>query len=553
MPDCCSVLPLLFSLIPLATTSTSTTSRRYDSNYNLIKCNIIETHVHAKNRGTSATPSKIKDVRKFLGFTGYYRRSVKGYVSIAKPLTDLLIGHPTNKQKSRRKKQQDKRVPFKWGVDQQNSFDALITHLTNPPVLAFADYAQPFILHTDASSSGLGAVLYQMQDGTKRVIAYESRSLRQGEKNYPAHKLKFLALKWAVVEKFHDYLYGSKFEAITDTNPLTYIFTTAKLDATGQRWVAALSTYNFSIKYRKGISNADADGLSRMNQDKQEKVTFPEVLRAISQSVTVSVEQCPFIECSALTDVVSDRSEVVREQLLDTHALSTKDWRKAQRDDPTLKCITDQLESGSRVSVPQTQTNPTIDSRYFKNWERLYLSLGVLYRKATLNGQEFQQLVIPLGFRDVVFGALHDDLGHQVRDRTTSLIKQRFFWPGMDSYIRERVRQCERCIKHKTPQNASAELVSIVSSAPLEIICLDYLSLERSKGGFKNILVVTDHFSRYAQAFPTKNQTARTTARVLFDNFIVHYGFPARIHSDQGQNFESNLIKELCSIAGTEK
>ena len=175
------------------------------------------------------------------------------------------------------------------------------------------------------------------------------------------------------------------------------------------------------------------------------------MLRAISQSVTVSVEQCPFVECLALTDVVTDRSEVVPEQFLDTHALSTKDWRKAQRDDPTLKCIIDQLESGSRVSVPQTQTNPTIDSRYFKDWERLYLSQGVLYCKTTLNEQEFQQLIIPLGFRDVVFGALHDDLGHQGRDRTTSLIKQRLFWPGMDSYIRERVRQCEHCIKRKTP------------------------------------------------------------------------------------------------------
>ena len=160
------------------------------------------------------------------------------------------------------------------GVDQQNSFDALITHLTNPPALAFADYTQPFILHTDASSSGLGAVLYQMQDGTKRVIAYASRSLRQGEKNYPAHKLEFLALKWAVAEKLHDYLYGSKFVAVTDNNPLTYIFITAKLDATGQRWVAALSSYNFSIKYRKGSSNADEDGLSGMNQDNRKKLFF---------------------------------------------------------------------------------------------------------------------------------------------------------------------------------------------------------------------------------------------------------------------------------------
>ena len=87
----------------------------------------------------------------------------------------------------------------------------------------------------------------------------------------------------------------------------------------------------------------------------------------------------------------------------------------------------------------------------------------------------------------------------------------------------------------------------------MEIVCIDYLSLEPSKGGVENILVITDHFTRYAQAIPTKNQTARTTARVLFDNFIVHYGFPARIHSDQGQCFESNLIRELCTIADVEK
>ena len=87
----------------------------------------------------------------------------------------------------------------------------------------------------------------------------------------------------------------------------------------------------------------------------------------------------------------------------------------------------------------------------------------------------------------------------------------------------------------------------------MEIVCIDYLSLEPSKGGVENILVITDHLMRYTQAFPTKNQTARTTARMLFDNFIVHYGFPASKHSDQGQCFESNLIKELCTIADVEK
>ena len=123
----------------------------------------------------------------------------------------------------------------------------------------------------------------------------------------------------------------------------------------------------------------------------------------------------------------------------------------------------------------------------------------------------------------------------------------------MDAFVKESVRACDRCIRRKAVGGKSAELVNITSSSPIEIVCLDYLSLERSKGGHENILVITDHFSRYAQAIPTRNQTAKTTARVLFDNFIVHYGFPARIHSDQGQNFESHLIKELCQIARVEK
>jgi transposase InsO family protein len=122
----------------------------------------------------------------------------------------------------------------------------------------------------------------------------------------------------------------------------------------------------------------------------------------------------------------------------------------------------------------------------------------------------------------------------------------------MDTFIEQKVRSCERCIKRKT-QPSTASLVSISSTSPMEIICIDYLSLERSKGGFEHILVVTDHFTRYAQAFPTKNQTASTTAKVLFDQFFVHYGFPDRIHSDQGANFESHLIKELCNLAGISK
>ena len=115
---------------------------------------------------------------------------------------------------------------------------------TNTPVLASANYKKPFRLNTDASEKGLGAVLYQQQDhGTFRVIAYASRTLSKSERNYDAHKLEFLALKWSVTQRFHEYLYGGVFDVYTDNNPLTSL-TSAKLDAMGQRWIASLANYD---------------------------------------------------------------------------------------------------------------------------------------------------------------------------------------------------------------------------------------------------------------------------------------------------------------------
>lgn len=131
-------------------------------------------------------------------------------------------------------------------------------------MLSCPDFEKPFELHTDASGMGLGAVLYQEHDNLKKVISFASRGLSKSEKNYPAHKLEFLALKWAVVDKFHDYLYGYTFTVLTDNNPLTYVLSSATLDATSHRWLAALGTYDFDIKYRPGIHNKDADALSRM-------------------------------------------------------------------------------------------------------------------------------------------------------------------------------------------------------------------------------------------------------------------------------------------------
>ncbi len=141
--------------------------------------------------------------------------------------------------------------------------------LVEPPILGFPDFNKSFILHTDASNQGLGAALYREQEGKLRVIAYASRTLTKAEKNYHLHsgKLKFLALKWAVTERFRDYIIGSSCTVYMDNNPLTYVLSTAKLNTTGCRWVAELADFHLTIRYRPGKENCDADGLSRMPCD----------------------------------------------------------------------------------------------------------------------------------------------------------------------------------------------------------------------------------------------------------------------------------------------
>ena len=136
--------------------------------------------------------------------------------------------------------------------------------------------------------------------------------------------------------------------------------------------------------------------------------------------------------------------------------------------------------------------------------------------------------------------------------RTLSLLRERFFWPGMQTEAIQHVLKCTRCLRRKTPSHV-APLQPIHVTQPLELVHMDYLSLEPSKRNIENVLVITDHFTRYALAYPSKTQTAQATARILWDNFICHYGFPEKFISDQGRNFESDLIKELCKIAGVQK
>ena len=173
--------------------------------------------VKAVEKLKETLPKIVGEVRQLAGILSYYQRYMRNFAKIAKPIYDLLTTTGNTRQ-----------LPSKtlvsWGSTQQAALEELVGHLSNPPIMAYPDFPKAFILHTDARRKGLGAVLYQKHEGVMRVVAYASRALSAAEKNYHLHagKLEFLALKWAITDRFRDYLYYSpKFTVFTDNNPLT--------------------------------------------------------------------------------------------------------------------------------------------------------------------------------------------------------------------------------------------------------------------------------------------------------------------------------------------
>lgn len=541
---------------------------------------------------TWPSPSNLKELRSFLGFAGYYRRFIHNYSKIVKPLNDLTAGYPPLRKSEKSKENTGQyfkvKEPFgkRWTNSCQHAFESIIDKLTTAPVLGFANPKLPYVLHTDASTTGLGAALYQEQEGAMRVIAYASRGLSKSESRYPAHKLEFLALKWAVIEKFADYLYGVPFTVVTDSNPLTYLLTTAKLDATSYRWLSALSTFQFQLQYRAGKRNLDADGLSRrphaelvndlVSQKEEERIRqfmhhhLPDADKVTcisSNTVDAICEKyllCPPVnthENESINPLVTSLAMMAK-AVPDSFehcdgfpvitSISEEELKQQQQADPAIYEILRMIETGETPPPAVKEELPELPI-YLREMHKLELKDSILYRKRQVGEETRCQIVLPAKFRDMVLRSLHDDMGHMGFDRTLDLIRSRFFWPRMAADVEKKIKSCSRCVHRKTPPERAAPLVNIEVTRPLELVCMDFLSIEPDRSNTKDVLVITDFFTKYALAIPTPNQKARTVAKCLWENFIIHYGFPEKLHSDQGPDFESKTIKELCDLAGITK
>ena len=279
-------------------------------------------------------------VKSFVGLVGHYRCFIKGFAKIAVPLYDLTSGD--NKDK--------KLKHIDLSPKALEAFDCLKAACLQAPILAFPDFDKPFLLEMDTSWKGLGAVLSQKQaDGWYHPIAYASHVMNETEQRYHSNKQNFLALKWVVTEQFHEYLspYGknrNEFVVCTDNNLLTYIFSSANLDAAGQHWVAHLTSYNFSLEYQKGKDNTIANFLSQMNerlpeeevQEYLNKIPYPGVKAVFDNTIMPINERAeqgvwPTPDCQ---DVCQEDAVGARPTRLAT--TNVTDWKQEQKEDPVL-------------------------------------------------------------------------------------------------------------------------------------------------------------------------------------------------------------------------
>ena len=541
-------------------------------------------------------PKNLKQVRGFLGLTGFYRKYIKHYAIIAQPLYNLT----------------KKDVTFKWSDECQEAFDKLKNHITSESILAFPDFNKPFVLATDASKLGIGACLSQVQDGEMKPIAFTGRGLSKAEGNYNVTEQELLAIVYAV-QKFKVYLLGQKFKIDTDHKALKWLLSQNDTEGRIARWVNILQQYQFEVCHIKGKDNAVPDALSRRPYDtlrtevdevidqfpdldaigaamiketaadkkakskrkvskskrskkskkskKEEIPVLPEPTKSgkykeSEEEDDESIESMDKI--NSITHKANKRREKLRPQLQRTGNENWKEYdfskenimKEQARDEHCSKWI-EFLQAG-RLPEDQDQARKILVRQ-----EEYIILEGILYHIHTSPGPKIRdataQLVIPQNLKRNLLELHHDTAlgGHTGAKRMISLFRTKYYWPGVTEDIEQYVRSCDKCIRAKPMSRKNTPEMQIREPVPafLDTVIIDCLGpFPRSKNGNVYLTVVTDQMSRYTIAWPSRDIKGKTIAKKFWEKVVCIYGCPRRILSDNGACFVSEFFQNLCRM-----
>ncbi|XP_057188755.1 interleukin-13 receptor subunit alpha-1 isoform X1 [Triplophysa rosa] len=494
------------------------------------------------------TPQFPTEVRAFLGLCSYYRRFVQNYAFKAHPLYRLT----------------HKEVPFEWTDDCAAAFRQLKDALTSPPVMAFPNFEKPFVLSTDASNVAIGAVLAQIQDGNERVVAYASHVLSPSERRWSTYDKELWAIIWSF-RHFHHYLTNCPFTIVTDHKPLVGLRKLKfDIDPTGRRgrWAMELDPFDWVIVHKDGKRHTNADAMSRIPvvpQTTQEPLkkavcTQTDDLSIISQIAVSAGSSCTDCQVRTRPQICLTEGDVVRNNVSRVNLWHTslctdgKDISLYQREDLGLSQVYDWVQNQERPSLRRVHGKMR---HLWWQFPRLGLNSGVLCRKARLapGKPEVYQVIIPDALISDTLHYLHGDpcSGHYSAERTLKRAQSLCFWPGMRKAIEEYCESCVACESRRNPvPQRRAPLQSIMAVRPFQMVCTDITEMPVTSKGHRYVLVVQDHFTKYVNAYPMADQKAGTVAQLLCEQYIPEHGVPEELFSDQGRQYESEILHDIC-------
>ena len=504
-----------------------------------VKCNLFSPQVQylghiISAQGVEADPAKVEAVRQwpvpknqtevksFVGLASYYRRFVKGFAEIARPLHQLT-------EKGRR---------FKWTDECQAAFEKLKASLMSAPILAYPDPHKTFILDTDASDAGIGAVLSQEEAGYERVIAYASRALTKQERKYATTKKELLSMV-TFTKHFKHYLLGKEFVLRTDHGSLRWLHNFQELEGQLARWLEQLANFQYKIVHRPGRVHSNADALSRLPAFLSDELVPSEQVEVASSPVAHPI-------CAVLPRESQNRCGL--EEL--------DELRDAQKEDGEITKIISLR--GEKTQV-QHRELPNELKKFAPVWSQLQMQEGRLVRIPPANSDAAKQVqvVLPSSLVPKVLEQLHNSVtaGHLGIQKMQAKVKDRFYWPGWFDDVRRWCRECKDCGSRKLiGPLPCAPLQLTTVSRPFERVAVDILGpLPETASRNKYILVIGDYFSKWTEAFAIPNQEAQTVAKVLVEGWVCRLGAPRTVHTDQGRNFESILFKEMCQLLNIQK
>ena len=336
------------------------------------------------------------------------------------------------------------------------------------------------------------------------------------------------------------------------------------LDATGHHWVGALASFQFKLEYQKGVDNGATDALSQVPISHSR-----ETIQSLLEGAIVGAANRDEIRVrEELLEEHEHLSQEARVQVAKLAPMYIVDWEEAQEVDATLAACHKWLHLRKDTSLPKwdaflkeclgVEAETEQGKMFFHICNSLVLNKGLMYVSTTPKGETgVVTFVVPVGQHQMALNGVHHDAGHQGQQRTLALIQERFWLPMMveDCHVIVRGCLCCQAFEEEVPK---APLCPIRPYAPLELVHLDYTSIESTmelnkSPVVKNVLMMTDHFMRYALAVVMKDQTAKTVVKVFYEQFIAVFGVPAKLLSDRSANFTSTLVEELYAAFGIQK